>query len=241
MPHGTDQSIGCRKNKLRNGQKDFHGASHQSLAAERVNGCARLLRWGAIHRVEGPPDHTSVPFWKDVLTGEGYDAHFVLMYRNPLEVAASLKVRNGMPLFRGFQLWQHYAVSALLPDTEIELAAVVSFEDLLTRPEETLVSSVLAKFGDNFASNKRALLELRSHVAQTDRHHLFTVKDVMDSPDVPNLVKKSWQLLQAWQEMAPQERIQEVRAVCDIYEDAARLFGTHMPNPPKKRPWHFWG
>ena len=54
-----------------------------------------------------------IPFWRRLLP----HARFVICIRNPLEVARSIAERDGMPLEKGFYLWNRYTRAAI-GDTE---------------------------------------------------------------------------------------------------------------------------
>lgn len=46
-----------------------------------------------------------VPFWRSVLAEANIAPHAVIPFRAPMEVAASLRARNGFPLEKGLLLW----------------------------------------------------------------------------------------------------------------------------------------
>lgn len=52
------------------------------------------------------------PFWRDVLVGAGYDPIVILPLRDPAEVAASLRARNGIPIADGLKLWRRHVEDA---------------------------------------------------------------------------------------------------------------------------------
>jgi hypothetical protein len=51
-------------------------------------------------------------FWVQALTEQGYDPTYVIMVRNPLEVAASMLKRNNMPADTGILLWLDHMLAA---------------------------------------------------------------------------------------------------------------------------------
>ncbi len=61
----------------------------------------------------------------------------VLVFRNPLEVALSLKTRNGFPLPVGLALWEFYYCS-VINATQGLPRVIVSYKDLLARPMKTI-------------------------------------------------------------------------------------------------------
>ncbi len=58
---------------------------------------------------------------------------FLHVYRNPLEVASSLKVRNGIPIHVGVALWEYYTILALKASKEKPLVWV-SHRKLMMEP-----------------------------------------------------------------------------------------------------------
>lgn len=57
--------------------------------------------------------------------------------RNPLEVAESLKARNGIPIHEGIALWEQYNRSALLNAKDVPLLRI-SYAALLRHPEKAV-------------------------------------------------------------------------------------------------------
>lgn len=60
----------------------------------------------------------------------------VLVYRDPVEIALSLKERNGFSLTQGVALWEHYMVSALRSSRHDHLV-LVSYHDLIADAQAT--------------------------------------------------------------------------------------------------------
>lgn len=85
------------------------------------------------------------PIWRDVLEMPVC----VHVCRNPLEVADSLHVRNGMPLDVGLALWEAYNVRALAASANVR-RVFVSYQQLLHSPMETVRSmkTALDRLGD---------------------------------------------------------------------------------------------
>ncbi len=110
-------------------------------------------------------------FWRQVLRQCGYDPRYILMVRNPLEVAQSLTVRNGFSREKGLLLWSSYSL-ACERDTRGEHRVFVSYQGLsddwrgtldriesalkVKLPKRTAATSVLS---DRFVQG-----ELRHHI-----------------------------------------------------------------------------
>lgn len=73
-----------------------------------------------------------LPFWETVISPP---AAAVLVYREPLEVAASLTSRNGLPTTHGLALWERYLRSACTNLAGIP-TVVTDYQRVLERPAE---------------------------------------------------------------------------------------------------------
>lgn len=63
--------------------------------------------------------------------------HIVMVARHPLEVAQSLRRRNGFPISAGLALWEAYNVAAI-SGLEGLTPAIVQYDQLVSSPEQTL-------------------------------------------------------------------------------------------------------
>ncbi len=71
----------------------------------------------------------------------------VLIWRNPLEVALSLKSRNGIPLQFGLALWEYYTLASIRASTSIP-RVLLSYSELMGNPVGTV-----QKLSDFFKNN----------------------------------------------------------------------------------------
>ncbi|MFO1241943.1 MAG: sulfotransferase [Rickettsiales bacterium] len=69
------------------------------------------------------------PFWKTLLEVPV----LVVVYRDPVEVAVSLRQRNGFALSQGLAMWEYYAVGIANAIGDLPVA-FVSHSDMLTNP-----------------------------------------------------------------------------------------------------------
>ena len=107
-----------------------------------------------------------LPVWRPVL-----EVPFCIhIHRNPLEVAHSLKVRNGIPIRAGLALWELYNRLALQASAGLP-RHVVSYADLLDDPTATVASihAALVQSGD-YELRVPALRELTAFLDQELRH-----------------------------------------------------------------------
>jgi hypothetical protein len=74
-----------------------------------------------------PRASLTLPFWQRLLP----DLHYVICFRNPLEVARSLEVRDALPMSASARLWTTYSWRALRA-TAGHRRVLVFYEDLLS-------------------------------------------------------------------------------------------------------------
>lgn len=99
------------------------------------------------------------------------------IHRNPLDVAQSLRTRNGFGVAEGLALWESYNLKALQASSELP-RLVVSYEALVSQPEETLTTllSDLSSLGITGLAVPTAR-ELEEFITPGLRHHNTTVSD----------------------------------------------------------------
>ncbi len=112
------------------------GPDYDAVAARITTTTAQARRvFRRVHRVtpwvwKDPRTSVLVPFWRDAL---GPHLAAVVVVRNPLEVAHSLRRRHGVPLSFGVALWERY--NRLIVGHSAGMAVhVTRFDDLVTDP-----------------------------------------------------------------------------------------------------------
>ena len=117
-------------------------------------------------------------FWRLALEGAGYTPRYVIMVRDPLEVARSLAERNGFSRERSIVLWSSYMV-AVEKDTRDYARTFVSYDLLLAdwRP-------ILDRIGNDLAvklprRTSTASVEADQFLRPTLRHY----KELAESSD----------------------------------------------------------
>lgn len=77
------------------------------------------------------------PFWTKALQESGRQVTYILPLRQPMEVAESLRVRNGFELHKGLLLWLTYVLEAEAA-TRGKPRLFTDFEQLLSDPSEVI-------------------------------------------------------------------------------------------------------
>jgi Cupin-like domain len=134
----------------------------------------------------------TLPFWREVL-----DAMLtcILVLRNPLEIAESLRVRDGMPLRWGLALWERYSRHAL--------QALDGHDVIVTQYADVVGDAV------GWARRTSSQLSDRGLILDTDRrqaadflreelrHGVFDEAAVQASPEVTPEQRELYELMHA--------------------------------------------
>jgi len=121
--------------------------------------------WG----VKDPRLCRLLPLWQPLLAELGRPAGFVLMLRDPDEVAASLYKRDLFPIDKSLLLWLYYMLEAER-ETRDSVRVVVTFDELLTDWD-----NVAQRIADNLAIQWPQPLDtvaeaIQEHIEPAQRH-----------------------------------------------------------------------
>ena len=119
-----------------------------------------------------------LPLWRPVL-----ELPFcVHVFRHPVEVAHSLKARNGIPIKVGFALWEAYNTRAIEASSDLP-RVFVSYSELLSSPQpvvDQLRDAMSTPSGYNFRTP--SLAELTGALDNDLRHHRYEAGGAAGSP-----------------------------------------------------------
>ena len=144
---------------------------------------ARLLAEGfdrsRIWGWKDPRNSLTLPFWQDLLPG----LKTLIMVRNPLEVAHSMKERNGTSYSFGLRLWEIYNRRVIEAANQQE--RLVTHYDLFFEDPESELRRIAEFIGlpDAQASTAGALVTKRR------RHTHFTVDHLIDARVAPEIIE----------------------------------------------------
>jgi hypothetical protein len=128
-------------------------------------------------------------FWHRVLREAGYAPHYVIMVRNPLEVAESLRARDLFPREKSLLLWSSYMIAADRDTRDCD-RIFVSYDQLLTdwrSVRDRIEKSAGIPFPRNTAAAANDIdrqLDRRLRQHQIGADHLFSRSDVTDDVKV---------------------------------------------------------
>jgi hypothetical protein len=179
--------------------------------------------------------------WETVLRETGYRPRTVLVFRNPLEVAASLKQSHGLPNSRTLQLWVHYNLAALSAPRDGQAPLVIAYHDVMD-PAGDLATRLAALFDTPLSPSDADAIraDWQNLVQETAREATVPEQVIARSPVVPGLVKRLYQLLLEWDTTEDQHREAALRNLAADFEDqslfAGNLVQVQMPQASPSPP-----
>lgn len=190
-------------------------------------GCEIVARGTAeadVYGVKDPRLCRLVPFWKTICYQVGVATSYVIVVRNPLSVAKSLEIRNGVPLAKSLYLWLEHVVAAAV-DTEGDARVFVGYDRMLDDPavEMRRISSGLALPEPDpsaFEQYRQEFLE------KALRHSQFKRDDLDGNRAVPSLVVRAFDLLE---QLAADELPSNSPAVADAFRRLADELNALAP------------
>ena len=129
-----------------------------------------------------PRNSLTVAFWKKIMP----NLKVIICIRNPLEVALSLRKRNGSSIFFGLNLWQSYYRS-LLCTVKIGERMVTNYETYFRRPKDEL-SRVLDWIGMD-TRNDRIDAAISSINTQLHRNRHYMSPSMDNRPQIGLIMK----------------------------------------------------
>jgi len=142
------------------------------LLIERFDS-ARVWGW------KDPRNSLTLPFWQDLLPG----LKTLIVVRNPLEVAYSMRERNGTSFSLGLRLWEIY--NRRLIEKANEQQRLVTHYDLFFDDAETELRRIaeFTRLPHAEVHNAAALVKKRR------RHTHFTVEHLIDARVAPGVIE----------------------------------------------------
>jgi GT2 family glycosyltransferase/glycosyltransferase involved in cell wall biosynthesis len=126
-----------------------------------------------------PRNSLTLPFWQELLPG----LKTLIMVRNPLEVAHSMKERNGTSYSFGLRLWEIYNRRVI--ETTNEQNRLITHYDLFFENAETELRRI-AEFTGLPEADVHAVAAL---VKKRRRHTHFTVEHLIDARVAPEVIE----------------------------------------------------
>ena len=135
-----------------------------------------------------------VPIWLEVLGRFGADPHIVMPLRNPIEVAASLKARDGFLASKSYLLWLRHVLDAE-HDTRNLPRAIVKYDSFVDDWRHAVVN-ISARTRLHWPRRSvEAELEIDQFIAGELRHHVADPKQLDARADIVDWVKRVYHIL----------------------------------------------
>ncbi|KAF0206975.1 MAG: hypothetical protein FD139_3630 [Methylocystaceae bacterium] len=190
-----------------------------AAALEHEFGAGRLIV------VKDPRICRMMPFWTRAFDRAGYAIHVALPVRSPLEVASSLRLRDGFPTSKSLLLWLRHVLDAEAATRTLP-RAVLHWPDFLADWRLAVVCAskqmgiVWPKLSDRTAA------EIDSFLTPSLRHNVIDAQVLTLHPDVNEWVQETYGAMielaadpastSAWQ------KLDDARAA---FDRASRIFG----------------
>ena len=168
------------------------------------------------------------PLWRDVLEEFGATPGVVIPVRNPLEVMASLKRRDGFVSAKSCLIWLRHVVDAESATRGLP-RAVVTYDALL-EDWQGVVSALGSRLGVHWPRRGSiAELEIERFLATQFRHHAIAPEQLAARAEVVDWVKEAFaalvQMSVTPEHKASMTRLDRVRAE---FEKASAAFGVAL-------------
>jgi hypothetical protein len=152
--------------------------------------------WG----MKDPRTSLLLPVWKEALKRTEVSPHFIIMLRNPIEVAGSLKKRDEFSVDKSLMLWLNYTLSSVWQCLDSKYV-IVGFDELLEDQDavtkrinrefslglDALLSQNQGQFIDRNLRNHKGKSEYTSQLAEISLSLYNLLKD--DNPSIEKLTE----------------------------------------------------
>ncbi len=137
-----------------------------------------------------------VRLWQPVLAALDAAPHAVIVLRNPLEVAASLKRRDGWDEYRALMVWTRYMLSAER-DTRGMPRCFVHYDQIMD-DWRTAVATISIRLGIVLAAKDQATAQAVDRFVRQDlRHHRQSEAEFLLRGDIADCVKQVYRCCRA--------------------------------------------
>lgn len=138
-----------------------------------------------------------LPFWQAVFAELDLVDSYVISLRNPVEVAESLRKRNGFPVYKSLLIWAKHALCSVRY-TQGRQRVIVSYDGMLADPFHELMRISKAL---NLAAPDDAKEEYKQYSEEfltvKLRHNVASEESLKDEAAVPRLVSELYLFLRA--------------------------------------------
>ena len=168
----------------------------------------------------------TLPYWMSILEKSGIRSAPLLVVRNPLEVAESLRERDGIPFEKAMLLWLRHNLDVEfetrhLPRNIVTLDALLEDWKLLAVQSGARMGVQWPRQPNDAASDVREFLDIELH------NHRATLAELDAHTEVPHWVKTAYRALTLLcdepKAAEPKRELDRMRAA---FAESSRLFGV---------------
>jgi len=134
-----------------------------------------------------------LPLWRDALSSFDTEAACLITVRNPLDVAGSLRARDGFDAHQSFSLWLSHVLEAELATRGLP-RALVPYDALLDDWRATL-SRALEGLGIEGLTPPEEGSAVEDFLDRAQRHHTSSLDQFQAHPDAGGEIKDAFQAL----------------------------------------------
>lgn len=168
----------------------------------------------------------TLPVWLSVLEKSGYRPSPIIMVRNPLEVAESLRERDGMSFEQAMLLWLRHYLDAEYATRH--LARNIMSLDMLMDNWQHMFAQTAVRLGIQWPrSIQNATQDIRDFVDRELHNHRATMAELEAHTEVPSWVKSAYRALNTLcDEPRATDPRRELDRVRQNFSESAKLFGV---------------
>ncbi len=207
----------------------FYGSEFAPERMEAAKLVQKKMANSEVFAFKDPRTAVLLAFWKCVFEDISVEPQYIICVRNPLEVAESLRKRDGFDLVKSLVLWLKH-VHPALRETQGSTRLFVKYDDVLSDPEAQLARMAEALDLKMPAPGSAAMLEYQKDFLDASlQHHSISSNELGRNDSIPKAVQQLYALLDGWCDADPGETLTSpdaLTAEIDTYlSDAAHLLG----------------
>ena len=163
-----------------------------------------------------------LPEWKMALALNGFDTKIVLALRNPVDVAASLKIRDGTPLSLGYFLWLRYVLESERASRQLR-RVIVHYDDVMLR-WRSILGTVSEHLGLTLNHpSEEVATAINSFIDPGLRHHNSSDEQIETDEAIHPWIKRVYRILK---ELSTTEQNAEFSGELDAIHSQFDHLGT---------------
>ena len=133
-----------------------------------------------------------IPLWNEIAAQLNIDINYLIVIRNPIDVANSLNKRDGLSLYESILLWQLYTLSAL-EYTKGYKRTVIQYDKLLTDWRSCLVK-ISDTFDIAWPENESSLKEEMDGFLDINLRHSRSNLEDLTNLKIPGSIGETYRL-----------------------------------------------